>query len=485
MTKSSLSSKALVFLVILASVFSLTPLHYQFLKEKRDIYKDTQYWFKNQLIDHFNPLDKRTFEQRYWINANNYAPAKGNIILDLCGEGPCSGAGDRSSYINTVAAATRALVISLEHRYYGLSVPFGKDSITVENMKYLTVEQALEDTANFINWVNANNTAVKITPNAKWIVVGGSYAGALSAWFRLKYPHLVVGSWASSPVINAILEFDTFDYHVFLATNKSSPQCPATIQNLTAYLEWNLYQNGSQWAQTFKAKFNAQNLTNEEFLWYIADNIGMTVQYGSRLELCNTLLKYNNFNDLFNAFVEMMNTGPFPPKYYSHIFLNDNTWDPNTAFIKLWNYQVCTQVGWFQPPYHDSRYATRSQHVSMSFFKLFCEQSFQKPLWPDVDAFNNEFGGRDIDSSNTVLINASEDPWLWASNTNSTNPSVSSYTATCDWCGHCIDLSAPSTRDPASLTTVRAKILANITQWFASPNESPSKPERGFLSIEI
>ena len=69
-------------------------------------------------------------------------------------------------------------------------------------MKYLNSQQALRDAAHFIQTLkNQNLYNVKDNP---WIVVGGSYPGALSAWFRYKYPHLVIGSLASSAVVLAV-----------------------------------------------------------------------------------------------------------------------------------------------------------------------------------------------------------------------------------------------------------------------------------------
>ena len=47
-----------------------------------------------------------------------------------------------------------------------------------------------------------------------WFVFGGSYAGALSAWFRLKFPHLTCGSLASSGVVLAVYNFTDFDLQV-------------------------------------------------------------------------------------------------------------------------------------------------------------------------------------------------------------------------------------------------------------------------------
>lgn len=50
-----------------------------------------------------------------------------------------------------------------------------------------------------------------VTLNTPWLCIGGSYAGAMSAWYRMKYPHLTIGALASSAVVNAIFNFTDFD----------------------------------------------------------------------------------------------------------------------------------------------------------------------------------------------------------------------------------------------------------------------------------
>jgi hypothetical protein len=56
----------------------------------------------------------------------------------------------------------------------------------------------------------------------KWIVVGGSYPGALSAWFKATFDKSTVGAWSSSGVINAIEDFSAFDKVVYTAASKSA-----------------------------------------------------------------------------------------------------------------------------------------------------------------------------------------------------------------------------------------------------------------------
>ena len=62
--------------------------------------------------------------------------------------------------------------------------------------------------------------------NNPWVIVGGSYAGALSAWFRSKYPHLTIGSISSSGVVLAIEDFKMFDEQIYISAEKSGDFCP-------------------------------------------------------------------------------------------------------------------------------------------------------------------------------------------------------------------------------------------------------------------
>jgi hypothetical protein len=60
-----------------------------------------------------------------------------------------------------------------------------------------------------------------------WIVIGGSYPGALSAWFKSQYPQHAIGAWSSSGVINAIQDFSAFDQSLFTSMSKSGEVCPS------------------------------------------------------------------------------------------------------------------------------------------------------------------------------------------------------------------------------------------------------------------
>ena len=102
----------------------------------------------------------------------------------------------------------KALVIQLEHRFFGNSFPrWTKDGLadmSLEALSLLTVNQTLADLANFIQTFQYDG---KLMKDATWILIGGSYPGALCAWFRALYPDLTVGGVCSSAPVWPKVDF--------------------------------------------------------------------------------------------------------------------------------------------------------------------------------------------------------------------------------------------------------------------------------------
>ncbi|KAJ2385316.1 Serine protease 16, partial [Coemansia sp. RSA 2559] len=127
----------------------------------------------SQKVDHFGS-NSSTFKQLFYINSKEYVPG-GPIYLFNSGETPASPSYLAAGEPYTLAKATGGMVIIMEHRYYGVSYPVS--DMSGPNMKYLTLENALEDVAYFIRngrGFISENTGISISAESKWIAVGGS-----------------------------------------------------------------------------------------------------------------------------------------------------------------------------------------------------------------------------------------------------------------------------------------------------------------------
>lgn len=58
----------------------------------------------------------------------------------------------------------------------------------------------------------------------------------------------------------------------------------------------------------------------------------------------------------------------------------------------------------------------RSSYIGPQFWLDYCKRVFGETYTaPDIAGTNKLFGGLDINATNIFFINASEDPWQWAS----------------------------------------------------------------------
>ena len=178
-----------------------------------------------------------------------------------------------------------ARLFVLEHRFYGDSQPFADWSL--DSFSFLSSEQALADLAYFLGEMNLDN------PDRQTVVIGGGYPGALSAWFKARYPSLAVASWSSSGVVQPVVDFWHFDEQVYLSSVKSGDFCPKMIKESNDWVtdQGRLRDAGDTNTaidQVLKGT-KSEGMNTGDFMYYYADIFVESVQYGNRTLLCDTL----------------------------------------------------------------------------------------------------------------------------------------------------------------------------------------------------
>ncbi|KAM1156247.1 hypothetical protein ACFX2B_026778 [Malus domestica] len=434
-------------------------------------------WF-DQTLDHFSPYDRRKFPQRYYEFLDYFRPSDGPIFLKICGESACGGIAN--DYLSVLAKKFGAAIVSPEHRYYGKSSPF--KTHTTQNLKYLSSKQALFDLAAFREFYQ-NGLNVKLNRNKgdnPWFVFGVSYPGALSAWFRVKFPHLTCGSLASSAVVEAIYDFTEFDQQI---GESAGPECKAALQETTHLVEQSLTTNG----QAIKALFGASQLDIDgDFMYFLADAAVIAFQYGNPDKLCSPLVQAKtNGEDLVEAYAKYikdyyLGTFGIDVETYNQKHLK-NTAVTEGSSDRLWWFQVCTEVAYFQvAPANDS---IRSSKVDTKYHEDLCKNVFGDGIYPDVLATNLYYGGTKIAGSKIVFTNGSQDPWRHASKQTS-SPEMPSYIISCHNCGHGTDLrgcpqspltlegNSQNCSNPDAVNKVRQQIVEHIDLWLSECQEA-------------
>jgi hypothetical protein len=177
-----------------------------------------------QPYDHFNylqplPSAGATWAQRYLVNDTFWGGAGSPIVFYTGAEGTgVEAIFNHSGWIVDVLARNlSALFVMAEHRGFGVSNPWGPvDTFTPDaaHLGLLTLQQSMADYANLIVALRDQYSAW----DSPLISVGGSLAGELSTWMRVRYPYLVDMALASSaPILGYPAMADQYGWNAVVA----------------------------------------------------------------------------------------------------------------------------------------------------------------------------------------------------------------------------------------------------------------------------
>ncbi|KAI0473665.1 serine carboxypeptidase S28-domain-containing protein [Xylariaceae sp. FL0804] len=163
-----------------------------------------------QTLCHDDPNDRETFQQRYQLDTSRFQPG-GPILFHQSEEAAISPIEGHVFW--DYAGDVHGIATTLEHRYFGESFPAGLDAsseITKETYAPLTLENILQDSAEYVDWIRRTVLGAE---NSPVIYCGGSYGGFLATMARIRHPETcerpltldppqqVHGSIAASPVL--------------------------------------------------------------------------------------------------------------------------------------------------------------------------------------------------------------------------------------------------------------------------------------------
>ncbi|XP_047589885.1 thymus-specific serine protease [Lutra lutra] len=445
-----------------------------------------------QPLDPFNMSDRRSFLQRYWVNDLHWASPRGPVFLHLGGEGSLGSGSVMRGHPAALAPAWGALVIGLEHRFYGLSVPAG--GLDVAQLGFLSSRHALADVASARL---ALARLFNMSASSPWICFGGSYAGSLAAWARLKFPHLIFASVASSAPVRAVLDFSEYNEVVSRSLMSTavggSPECRAAASAAFAEVERRL-RAGREARGALRAELGACSSLGRaedqaELLGELQALVGGAVQYDAQAgaplsvrRLCGLLLEGRSnrsrsapYHGLRRAVQVVMHSLGQRCLSFSRAetVARLKVTDPQVSGggDRQWLYQTCTEFG-FYVTCEDPRCPFSRLPALPSQLEL-CERVFGLSTSSVVQAVgqtNSYYGGQTPGATQVLFINGDTDPWHVLSVTQALGPSEAALLI--PGASHCMDMAPERPSDSPSLRLGRQSISQQLQIWLGLAKQS-------------
>jgi dipeptidyl-peptidase-2 len=318
----------------------------------------------------------------------------------------------------------------------------------------------------------------------------------LSAWFRMKYPHIVDGALAASaPIILTIPGYrgkPTFYETTTQNYAKSNPICPVIVREAFYWLLVNANTPEGLEMITQEMKLCKPVKTEEDInqlvLWAVTafGNLAMSdypypTDFGIKLPgypinlSCQFLV--NNSQNLLYALSQAVGVfyngtdGNLPcfDIYNEFIFCADQTGCGTGPLAQAWDYQACTEINF--PEATNTNGITDmfpARNFTLANLSEYCQKTWE--ITPRPNWLITEYGG-DVEvkyATNIIFSNGLLDPWHGGGvlvNYSQSLPSLIIAEG-----AHHLDLRGSNPLDPPSVIWVRASEANYFINWLKEKN---------------
>lgn len=317
-----------------------------------------------------------------------------------------------------------ALLLALEHRYYGPSTP--NDDRTTQNLRFLNSEQALGDIAAFHTHITEE---FGLSSSNRWVTWGGSYPGMMAAMARLRYPHLIYASVSSSSPLRAEVEME--EYNEVVADSMANEGVGGSQECLNIIVEGHksigtLLETESgrrELESTFNVcGRNALDNPKNQLMFAGYGVVYLPVQSNDpacKTPLCNiasvcsyltTTATGDSMSRLAQLSAAQSGGACSPVSYDTMIKAMVNPSNPERS----WLYQTCAEWGFYQTCPVGSRCPyTQGLHTLEADYDI-CLQAFNitsEKVNQQIEFTNSMYGGDKIEGTRILYPNGEIDPW--------------------------------------------------------------------------
>jgi len=322
-------------------------------------------------------------------------------------------------------------------------------------IEYLSSEQAIADVAAVVSYLNDHYAANRSATNLKWIHMGGSYAGNMAAYYRLKYPHLSVGAFAISGPVEAVVDYTGF---FSVEGHDLTAACLNTTRAAVRALDALVADPVKGWAQ-IAADFNVTftDPVLDPATWGFELTWGLLGSGGVCWQTAATP---------YQQLVQAWGGRKF-----------NSTYDPQAVWLGysfLWYYQTCTEFGFYQTgtDFDTNPLQVAPKFMSTPYFTTACERIYgvkASSVSSLIHFTNTVYGGKNITTTNTFFTHGDADGWSAAGVTYTDHavPIVGNTVKIIAKGTHCSDLYFPQDGDSDSLKAVHEAQLNQIKVWLS------------------